>query len=115
VITQKQALEVFEFHAGTCRRKIGPKGGVTLEIRTWRKNGAVKTWKTRPEDFEVPIKFGLYGFGVIFFCKHGGQIKSGNAHLFHAAEECPLNVVAEEKTLAPENKDEDAYPLSRGD
>jgi len=31
--------------------------------RWWnaRRNGATKTWKTRPSEFHVPIKFGLRG------------------------------------------------------
>lgn len=28
----------------------------------WRVNGKIKTWKTRPDDFELPIKHGLYAF-----------------------------------------------------
>jgi len=31
----------------------------------WRKNGKVKTWKTRPNDFRVPVKFGLRDFGQV--------------------------------------------------
>lgn len=33
--------------------------------RTWRRNGATKTWKTRPGEFRIPVKFGLYGYGYI--------------------------------------------------
>ena len=25
----------------------------------WRRNGATKTWKTRPDEFRVPIKYGF--------------------------------------------------------
>lgn len=28
----------------------------------WKVNGAVKLWKTRPDDFKVPIKNGLYNY-----------------------------------------------------
>ena len=31
----------------------------------WRRNGATKTWKTRPNDFRIPVKYGLYEFGYI--------------------------------------------------
>jgi len=30
-----------------------------------RVNGKCKTWKRRPEDFRLPVKRGLYEFGVI--------------------------------------------------
>jgi len=30
-----------------------------------RKNGQCKTWKTRPNDFRVPIKHGMYDHGYI--------------------------------------------------
>ena len=35
--------------------------------RTWscRRNGATKTWKTRPNDFCIPIKFGFKSYGYI--------------------------------------------------
>ena len=31
----------------------------------WRVNGMVKTWKTRPGHFEIPLKYGLKGFGYL--------------------------------------------------
>jgi hypothetical protein len=31
----------------------------------WRRNGALKLWKTRPTEFRQPVKYGLYGFGYI--------------------------------------------------
>lgn len=31
----------------------------------WRVNGQVKTWKTRPNDFRLPIKRGMREFGYI--------------------------------------------------
>ena len=30
-----------------------------------RRNGATKLWKTRPGDFKIPIKYGLYQHGYI--------------------------------------------------
>lgn len=44
------------------------------ECRTWRRNGATQLWKTRPADFRVPVKYGLYAYG---------QIWHTDAHLFH--------------------------------
>jgi hypothetical protein len=31
----------------------------------WRRNGKTKTWKTRPDDFKIPVKHGLYHYGYI--------------------------------------------------
>jgi len=33
--------------------------------RRWRINGMVKTWKTRPKEFRVPIKYGLYDYNYL--------------------------------------------------
>lgn len=30
-----------------------------------RTNGATKTWKTRPDHFRMPIKYGFKGYGAI--------------------------------------------------
>ena len=51
-----------------------------VEIATgsrWRRNGATKVWKTRPMEFRVPVKFGLYAYGYI---------TDSNAHLFTVEE-----------------------------
>ena len=39
----------------------------------WKANGKCKTWKTRPKEFKLPIKHGLYDYGYI---------THENAHLF---------------------------------
>ena len=31
----------------------------------WRRNGATKIWKTRPDEFRIPVKYGLYQYGYI--------------------------------------------------
>ena len=33
--------------------------------RYWKANGACKTWITRPNEFRLPIKHGLYSFSYI--------------------------------------------------
>lgn len=68
MITKEQAIEGGRFHHedGTCR--------------TWRSNGKCKTWVTRPDEFRLPIKFGMYGYGYI---------TQDNAHQFHREEDCP--------------------------
>jgi len=30
-----------------------------------RRNGKTKVWKTRPDDFEIPVKHGMYAYGYI--------------------------------------------------
>jgi len=42
-----------------------------------RRNGKTKTWKTRPGQFSIPIKHGLYDYGYI---------TQDNAADWHAAE-----------------------------
>jgi len=36
--------------------------GTPLRVRV---NGKCKTWKTRPNEFALPVKYGLYGHGKI--------------------------------------------------
>lgn len=31
----------------------------------WRVNGKVQTWKTRPNEFKVPVKHGLYDYSYV--------------------------------------------------
>ena len=33
---------------------------VDAHDRKWKVNGKVQTWKTRPNEIKVPLKFGLY-------------------------------------------------------
>ncbi len=82
MITKKQAIEAAEFHFGACQRTEGPRGGLKEKTETWRRNGATQLWKTRPEDYRVPVKWGtLRGYG---------QIRPADAAGFHTAEDCPL-------------------------
>jgi hypothetical protein len=82
MITKDQALTAQEFHYGECVRTVGPRGGVKVKQVSYRRNGKTETWKTRQDDFRIPVKYGL---------KSCGQIHPGNAHHFHTAEDCPLN------------------------
>lgn len=82
-----------EFHytgKHQCRRHFGPKGGVTEDITRVRVTGACKTWKTRPESFRLPVKYGL---------RESSAIDKDNAHDFHAAKDCPLEARNFPKTL----------------
>lgn len=72
MITFRQAILASEFHENQTR----PNGTCYVH----RRNGATQTWKTRPGEFRVPVKYGLKGYG---------QITNANADKFHAAEDCP--------------------------
>lgn len=64
MVTKEQAIIEAEFHHE-------PSGN-----RRYRRNGATKTWVTRPLEFRVPVKFGLYEYGYL---------TELNAHEFHVA------------------------------
>jgi hypothetical protein len=79
MVTKEQAIAAgfgrTEFHYGSfCATDSGPE--------TWRVNGKCKTWKRRPNDWRLPIKWGFRG--------PFGYVTPGNAGLFHLASECPL-------------------------
>lgn len=82
-ITFDQAVTEREFHKeGGCHRSIGPRGGEKVTMEVWRRNGATKTWKTRPGEFRLPIKFGLRSYDAV---------TERDSHLLHLPSECPLN------------------------
>jgi hypothetical protein len=82
-ITKHQAVTADEFHYGSCSRSVGPRGGITEHVEHWRRNGATQTWKRRPDDFRIPVKYGLYRYS---------QIRSDYYDLnkWHVADDCPL-------------------------
>lgn len=75
MITKTEALSPGPFHVV---RERNQKPGATCYV--WRRNGQTQTWKTRPNDFRVPVKYGLRNYG---------QITPANAHLFHTEANCP--------------------------
>ena len=81
MLTKEQAITEQEFHAGTCKRTIGPRGGVTVKQGIWRRNGKTQLWKTRPDAFRVPVKHGLYSYG---------EITEQDVNVIHAASDCPI-------------------------
>lgn len=60
---------------------VGPRGGVTTRQEIWRRSGQTKVWKTRPENFSVPIKHGMYVHSYA---------TQANAAIFHTPDTCPL-------------------------
>jgi hypothetical protein len=68
-------------HWGNCTRSTGPRGGVKAHTTTAKVTGQLKTWKTRPNDFRLPVKHGMRGYG---------EIVPSNISQFHLPSECPL-------------------------
>jgi hypothetical protein len=83
MITFAQALTERYFHEEHSNViTVGPRGGRTEpKVFEWRRNGKTKTWKTRPGEFSIPVKFGLYAYG---------SISHHDADRWHIANECPL-------------------------
>ena len=83
MITREQALSEDEFHDNeACFVTTGPRGGVKRTVYLWRRNGATQTWRTRPDDFRIPVKYGMRSYG---------SITPANAREFHLPADCPLN------------------------
>ena len=70
-----------EVHHGACRVHIGPRGGKTWFITRLRVGGKLKLWKGIPENFRLPLKYGL---GYSYF------LDQNNARNFHIPADCPV-------------------------
>lgn len=61
MITKEQAMSLEHYsilyHVG-----LKNKDGTAIRVRV---NGQCKTWKTRPKEFRLPVKHGLYGYYAI--------------------------------------------------
>lgn len=74
-------LGQWEYHEnGGCSYTVGPRGGQRLTLTVWRPNGRIKTWKTRPTHFQLPIKYGFRG--------PYGYLTQDNLHMFHKRSDC---------------------------
>lgn len=82
MVTKEQAMTATVFHLEGCSRRFGTKGGEYVDIKRYRRNGTTQTWKTRPDHFRIPTKFGL---------KYYGDITHDNARFYHTEQDCPLN------------------------
>lgn len=58
MVTKEQAMTENNFE------HVSKKNADGSPLRL-RRNGKTKTWKTRPNDFRIPVKTGLYGFWAI--------------------------------------------------
>jgi hypothetical protein len=73
-----------EFHftgRSACGKTVGPRGGEKVTVTRCRVSGSAQTWKTRPTEFRLPVKYGLY---------ESGEITHRNAGEWHRAQDCPL-------------------------
>lgn len=43
------------------------------ELRECKVNGSAKTWKTRPGDVDIPVKYGMYEYAV-FSMRNGAWV-----------------------------------------
>jgi len=75
MITKQDAMAADRFH-----ENHEPAG----KIFEWRRNGATQTWVTRPDEFRLPVKYGMRGYG---------QITQSDAHNYHRADQCPTRHV----------------------
>lgn len=64
-----------------CTLIFGPKGGSKLFIVKVRVSGKCQIWKTRPNEFRLPVKRGLY--------EHS-SVTHLNKDDFYLTAECPL-------------------------
>ena len=86
MMTKAQCLnpptEIHYTGRAECKRTTGPRGGVTISITRVRPSGRCQTWKTRPAEFRLPVKYGMY---------ESAEITERNAADFHVAADCPLH------------------------
>jgi hypothetical protein len=82
MITKDQALQLQHgdtVHFGQCLKLIGARGATRIQSEQWRISGKLHTWKTRPEQWVIAIKFGLY---------QSSCMTNNNAENFHLPSEC---------------------------
>lgn len=58
--------------------------------QVWKITGKPKTWKTRPNEFKIPIKRGLYEYGYL---------NEGNVQSFHLTEQGAVNAREEKNKI----------------
>jgi hypothetical protein len=76
-LTQDQILQAKTFHIDGA---MHPKG----YCYEFRRNGRTTTWKTRPNEYRIPYKYGMYEYGYITHSLPA-----------HVPGECPLRSIKE--------------------
>lgn len=64
-----------------CHIIRGVRGGEKEKIVRVRVTGKCQTWKTRPDDFRLPVRYGL---------RENSAVTPANQSDFHLPHECPL-------------------------
>jgi len=77
----QEAARASYIHWGNCTRETGPRGGIKSHSTVCKVNGQLKTWKTRPGEYRLPVKHGMRGYG---------EVTPENISQFHLESECPL-------------------------
>lgn len=77
MLTKLQAIDAREFHEARPGWKPGSRKSRCI---TWRRNGGTQTWVTRPDEWRIPVKYGL---------RDTGNIWHHDASAFYVPEECP--------------------------
>ena len=58
----------------------------------WRRNGRTQIWKSRPDDFSIPLKYGLYEYCRLEFKAAGSRSgEDATNPNWHTAESCPFH------------------------
>lgn len=74
MITKAQAISAQVFHSDSHKNS----DGTCLRAR---RNGGTQTWKTRPTEFRIPVKYGIQARGQFSIHDH-------DANSWHTAEDC---------------------------
>ncbi len=77
MVTKQQAMTETRFEHVELKNTDGSP-------KRCRANGKCKTWKTRPNDFKLPVKYGLYEYF---------HITNENAAEWKATKSPPLNTL----------------------
>jgi len=86
VITYEQAVNLKHgdiLHVGKCVKTVGPRGGVTTKVERYRVASSVKTWVTRPGQYQFTVRYGIQ--------KTTSVVTHCDADLLHLESECPIN------------------------
>jgi hypothetical protein len=86
-ITTTQAITEDEFHHATYSQ--GSKGS---ECQRVRRNGQTKTWKTRPDVFSIPVKWGF---------RDAFRITQLEKDEWNVASECPRCATRDDAEASP--------------
>jgi hypothetical protein len=83
MMTREQALRAQEFHLDTgCPTRPTRNSKDAGPVR-WRTNGKATVWVTRPTEFRIPVKHGLYGYEYV---------TERDLGTLHVSTECPRDV-----------------------